>query len=233
MTQQGPDWIGSHVRALEYLRRRARGRGPATSSRAGSPSPAATSPASSGPTRRWPRHYGTTMLPARPGKPRDKAKVEVGVQVAERWILARLRNQTFFSPPRAQRAHRRAARGAQRPPDARLRGQPPASSSSGSTARRSRPLPAESLRLRRVEEGHASTSTTTSPSRSHFYSVPHAARCRDSVEVRATESTVEIYPQGQAGRRRTRAVTSRAVTPPCPSTCPAHTASTRSGRPRG
>jgi transposase len=43
------------------------------------------------------QHYGTTVLPARPAHPRDKAKVEVGVQVAERWILARLRNQTFFT----------------------------------------------------------------------------------------------------------------------------------------
>jgi hypothetical protein len=42
-------------------------------------------------------HYGTTVLPARPARPRDKAKVEVGVQVVERWILARLRNETFFS----------------------------------------------------------------------------------------------------------------------------------------
>jgi transposase len=43
------------------------------------------------------QHYGTTILPARPKRPRDKAKVEVGVLIAERWILARLRNQTFFS----------------------------------------------------------------------------------------------------------------------------------------
>jgi len=42
-------------------------------------------------------HYGTAILPARPRRPRDKAKVEVGVQVVERWILARLRNQRFFS----------------------------------------------------------------------------------------------------------------------------------------
>ena len=42
-------------------------------------------------------HYGTAILPARPYKPRDKAKVEVAVQVAQRWILARLRNQRFFS----------------------------------------------------------------------------------------------------------------------------------------
>lgn len=42
-------------------------------------------------------HYGTAILPARPYKPRDKAKVEVAVQVAQRWILARLRNRRFFS----------------------------------------------------------------------------------------------------------------------------------------
>ena len=42
-------------------------------------------------------HYGTAILPARPRKPRDKAKVEAGVLVAERWILARLRHHRFFS----------------------------------------------------------------------------------------------------------------------------------------
>lgn len=43
------------------------------------------------------RHYGTTILPARPKSPRDKAKVEAGVLVAERWLLARIRNETFTS----------------------------------------------------------------------------------------------------------------------------------------
>lgn len=43
------------------------------------------------------RHYGTTVLPARPKRPRDKAKVEVGVQIAQRWILARMRNEVFYS----------------------------------------------------------------------------------------------------------------------------------------
>ena len=42
-------------------------------------------------------HYGTVGLPARQRKPRDKAKVETGVLIAQRWIVARLRNQTFFS----------------------------------------------------------------------------------------------------------------------------------------
>jgi transposase len=42
-------------------------------------------------------HYGTAIVPARPRKPRDKAKVEGGVLLAQRWILACLRNRRFFS----------------------------------------------------------------------------------------------------------------------------------------
>lgn len=42
-------------------------------------------------------HYGTAILAARPRRPKDKAKVEVAVQIAQRWILARLRNQRFLS----------------------------------------------------------------------------------------------------------------------------------------
>jgi transposase len=42
-------------------------------------------------------HYGTAILPARPYKPKDKAKAEVAVQVSQRWIVARLRNRRFFS----------------------------------------------------------------------------------------------------------------------------------------
>jgi transposase len=44
------------------------------------------------------RHYGTVVLPTRPFRPKDKAKVEVSVQVVQRWILARLRNRVFHSP---------------------------------------------------------------------------------------------------------------------------------------
>ena len=44
------------------------------------------------------RHYGTAIIPTRVAKPKDKAKVEVAVQIVERWILARLRDFEFFSP---------------------------------------------------------------------------------------------------------------------------------------
>jgi transposase len=43
------------------------------------------------------QHYATAVVPARPRKPKDKPKVENAVLVAQRWILASLRNQRFFS----------------------------------------------------------------------------------------------------------------------------------------
>jgi len=44
-------------------------------------------------------HYGIGVLPARPGKPKDKPKVETGVLIIQRWIVARLRNRRFYSLP--------------------------------------------------------------------------------------------------------------------------------------
>ncbi len=42
-------------------------------------------------------HYNVAVLPARPRKPKDKAKAEVGVQVVERWIMARIRHEIFHA----------------------------------------------------------------------------------------------------------------------------------------
>ena len=80
------------------------------------------------------QHYGTCIFPARPGRPKDKAKVEVGVLLAQRWIIAALRNRTFFSHRGDQRGHRRAPREAQRDDDAQARPLPRRSSSSRSTS---------------------------------------------------------------------------------------------------
>jgi transposase len=49
-------------------------------------------------------HFGCAVIPARAGKPRDKAKVESGVLIAERWVLAALRHRTFFSLAEANAA---------------------------------------------------------------------------------------------------------------------------------
>jgi transposase len=66
-----------------------------------SPAPTGTSRVSNPTYLDLATHYGTTILPARPRRPRDEAKVEVGVLAVERWILARLRNRRFFSLSRA------------------------------------------------------------------------------------------------------------------------------------
>ena len=61
-------------------------------------------------------HYGCCILPTRPGRPRDKAKVEAGVLFAERRILAALRHRQFFSLPEVKEAVRRSNLPAERPP---------------------------------------------------------------------------------------------------------------------
>jgi transposase len=95
-SQTSPEWIGSHVRALEYI-----GGVPGAvvpdQLRSGVSAPCRYEPGIQRTYEELAEHYGTVILPARPASPRDKAKAEVGVQVAERWILARLRNQRFFS----------------------------------------------------------------------------------------------------------------------------------------
>ena len=95
-SQQLADWLGSHVRAFEYF--------------GGVPQILVPDNPKTGVTRadryepeinrsyqELAEHYGTVVIPARPYKPRDKAKVEAAVLVAERWILARLRHRQFFA----------------------------------------------------------------------------------------------------------------------------------------
>jgi transposase len=95
-SQSLPDWIGSHMRTFEAF--------------GGVPQVLVPDNLKAAVTRAHryepelnrtyadlARHYGVAVVPARAVRPRDKAKVEVGVQVVERWILARLRHHTFFS----------------------------------------------------------------------------------------------------------------------------------------
>ena len=94
------DAAGLDRRACERARRdrrRAEGRCVPTISRPASPSPRVTSRASTAPIRILADHYGFVVLPTRVRKPRDKAKVEVAVQIVERFVLAKLRNRRFFS----------------------------------------------------------------------------------------------------------------------------------------
>jgi transposase len=95
-TQQSADWIASHVRLLESLGGVPRALVP-DQLKSGVVTASRFEPTIQRTYEEWSQHYATTILPARPGKPRDKAKVEGGVLIAQRWILGRLRNVTCFS----------------------------------------------------------------------------------------------------------------------------------------
>jgi transposase len=95
-TQRVGDWIGSHVRAFEEMGGVAHAMVP-DQLKSGVSVSCRYEPGIQRSYAEMARHYGTVILPARPGHARDKAKVEAGVRIAQRWILARLRNQTFFS----------------------------------------------------------------------------------------------------------------------------------------
>ena len=164
LTQQVPDWIASHQRAFEYLRRASPPPSCPTSSRAASPSRAATSRACRRTYEELARHYGTVVLPARPGKPATRPRSGRRCRSPTRWILARLRHETLLLPRRAQRAHRRAARRPEHAPDAPVPRQPPGALRAPGSPRAAAPA-GRGRSSRRVEATTpASTSTTTSSS---------------------------------------------------------------------
>lgn len=89
-------WIGAHVRAFEFL-----GGVPELvvpdNTRTGVSRACRYEPDLNPTYQEMATHYGVGVLPARVRKPRDKAKVEVGVQIVQRWIVAALRHRRFFS----------------------------------------------------------------------------------------------------------------------------------------
>jgi transposase len=139
-------------------------------------------------------HYGVGVLPARPRKPRDKAKVEAGVRFAQTYILGRLRRQTFFSLAEANAAIATAMERINAHVMRRL-----------GVSRRElfesierpalRPLPSDDYeyaewRLARVNlDYHVEAA-------GFLYSVPHAL-IRQQVDVRLTGRTVEIFHRGR------------------------------------
>ena len=95
-TQTLPDWIDSHVRMLEHFQAVPELFVP-DNLRSGVTRSHRYEPLINATYADMAAHYRVAVLPARVYHPRDKAKAEVGVQVVERWVLARLRHQTFFS----------------------------------------------------------------------------------------------------------------------------------------
>lgn len=95
-SQSLPDWLGSHARMFEFFRGCPELVIP-DNLRSGVSKACRYDPELNPSYQQLAEHYQLAVVPARPYKPKDKAKAEVGVQIVERWILARLRHHTFFS----------------------------------------------------------------------------------------------------------------------------------------
>ena len=139
------------------------------------------------------RHYGTVILPARVGRARDKAKAESGVFVVERWILAALRNQSFFSLSQLNDAIRELLTRLNTRPFKKL-----------PECRRSlflkldvpalKALPA--TRYEYAQWKHVRVNIDYHVEvEGHYYSVPYAL-VREQIEVRITGATVECFHKG-------------------------------------
>jgi transposase len=192
-TQTLPDWIASHVRMVEYF-------GGATALivpdnlLSGVTHPSFYEPVVNATYQDFAAHYGTAILPARVARPRDKAKVESGVLVAERWLVAPLRHHTFTSLAELNReiAHLRDA--ANDRPFQKLAG-----------SRRSlfetldrpalRPLPPTRYELAEWRTAKVNIDYHIAVD-GHFYSVPYAL-VRTTVRVRLTASMVEVLHEGK------------------------------------
>jgi transposase len=191
-TQRLVDWIGSHVQAFAFF-------GGVTAQlvsdnlRSGITKACFYEPAVNRTYAEMAAHYGTAVIPARPRKPRDKAKVEVGVQVVTRWIIAKLRHQRFFSLAEINAAIRdlvaqlndRVTRHLGRSRRALFDDiERPAL----------KPLPVEPYVYAEWKQCKVSFDYHIEVER-HYYSVPHTL-LRESVWVRITARTVEVFHRG-------------------------------------
>lgn len=193
-TQGLADWIGAHTRALEAIGGVPRLIVP-DNTRTAVVKACLYEPSVNRTYAEMAAHYDTAILPTRPRRPRDKAKVEAGVLIMERWILGRLRNQRFHSLAELNQAIRDLL--------VRLNDERPIRRL-GVTRRqlleeldrpRLKPLPVEPYafaewRIRRVGiDYHVDVDR-------HYYSVPYRF-AKDQVEVRLTARTVEIFAKGE------------------------------------
>lgn len=96
LSQKLPDWIGSHVRAFDFFQCVPRVLVP-DNLKSGVHKACLYEPELNPTYADMAQHYGCAVLPARPRKPQDKAKAEVGALIAQRWILTVLRHRTFYS----------------------------------------------------------------------------------------------------------------------------------------
>jgi transposase len=192
-TQTLPDWIASHTRAFNYFGGVAQVVVP-DNLKAGVSKACFYEPNINPTYLDMANHYGTVVIPTRVRRPKDKAKVEVGVQIVERWILARLRDRQFFSLPQLNRAI------ADLLPE--LNGKPfqkmPGSRQSmfESIDRPAlKPLPAQTYQYAQWKKATVNVDYHVEVAR-HYYSVPHTL-IKKRIDVRITDTTVECFYKGK------------------------------------
>jgi transposase len=189
-TQSVSDWVSSHVRAFEYLGGVTRAVVP-DQLKSGVTRACRYEPGVQRTYEELAEHYGTTILPARPAHARDKAKVEVGVLIAQRWVLARLRNQTFFS---LAELNERIAELVEE-----LNNRPMRVYRESRRQLFERVERATLLQLAATRYTYASWKLNAKVNidyhvefDGHYYSAPHTL-LRQYVDIRATSTTVELY----------------------------------------
>jgi transposase len=139
-------------------------------------------------------HYGLAVLPARPRKPRDKAKVEAGVQVAQRWIVAALRHRKLFSLTDLNEAIAELADKLNRRPFRKRREASRATLFEQLDRPALRPLPPERYVIAQWKTVRANIDYHVDIER-HYYSVPYQL-VGQKLEARYTSTTVEIFHRG-------------------------------------
>ena len=199
-SQKLQDWIGALVRTLEFLQGVPQLIVP-DNARALIADPDRYEPRASDTVLDFARHYGTSVLPARPLKPQDKSKVESAVQVVERWILARLRHRQFDSVHEVDDAIAQLLPALNERPFQRLPG-----SRASAFAELDRPALAM-LAPSRYELAHFRSAKVHIDYHvqleGHFYSVPHALVGR-TIQVRITAAGIECLHGGHRVAAHTR-----------------------------
>lgn len=209
-SQELPCWIGSHIRAFEYLNGLPRLVVP-DNPKTGVRKACRYEPDLNPTYNDMAAHYDVAVLPARPGKARDKAKVENAVQVAQRWIVAALRKRTFFHLAELNQAIAELlVRLNQKP--LRKRQGTRASLFAAFDKPALRPLPAERFEIG-VWRNMKVDLDYHVPAEGHYYSVPYRLVGRP-VNIRVTAAMIEVFHDGvrAASHARCFAETEKAVT---------------------
>jgi transposase len=192
-SQELENWIGSHIRAFEFY-----GACPKLvvpdNTRTGVNRACRYEPDLNRTYQEMAMHYGVAVLPARPYKARDKAKVESGVLLVERWILAALRHRRFFSLPELNEAIRELLNKLNQRPFHKRSGCR-ASLFTEIDRPALQPLPAERYELHEWATARVNIDYHVEFDR-HYYSVPYTLT-RQLVEIRATMTTVEIFHRSE------------------------------------